>query len=281
MQWALLEHRPQKPDHPVLKSQGILVKLPDQWIAFPEADQEAFPVKNYPVLILETEDLEQAPVWAYLLRFIERNIPALARFTEARDMIPDGLIQALGWKAHYRSRDEWKQWAALSAASEELYMLYEFPLNVLRLWDRVDPSSRGQWMELWLGRGFKKNLVKEIIQYYHDLAPEQQEEALKQALEFSGNWKARSGSFPAEQIRDQLYRHRYPEISGLQEKVFKLQKNLPGHKKLTYLIPDHLEAGYLDLRLRIEADADVEELFELLREATRDGRLREVLNLIQ
>ena len=295
MQWELLAHNPQKPAHPVLQSSGILVKLQDQWMALPgdplpetgadrdgtQNDAKELLTRNHPVLMLNLSELSDPALWSFLLRFVDRNIPALARFTESLEIEPDGLIRALGWKAHYRSRDEWKQWASLSEASEQLYLLYDFPLNVLRLWDRIDDASRSQWMDLWKARGFKKNLVKEIIQYYHDLSPQQRQQALQDALEFSANWKARSGIFPAEQIRDQLYRQRYPEISGLQEQVFQLQKALPGHKKLSYIIPDHLEAGHLDIRLRIESEEDLQELFQLVLEANRGGKIQELLKLIQ
>lgn len=285
MEWAVLNQWPIDSIEAPLSSRGILVRTEKQWMAAPSEGQylditSQDSTSNFALLQLSESELENDSTWSFLLRFVEWNIPALARFTEDLDIAPDGLIRALGWKAHYRSREEWKEWAALDALSEELFLLYDLPLNILRLWERMK-DSRKPWIQLWQERNFRKNIIKEIIQYYHDLSPELQEHGLKQALEFSANWKARSGNFPAEQIRDQIYQMRYPEISGMQDRVFKLQKKLPSHKNLSFIIPDHLEAGYLDVRLRIESDADVSELIGLLMDAVEDGQVTRILELIQ
>jgi len=295
MEWMALSELPDTGENRCLESTGICVRKDGRWMAMPsggddtvnpsehtaEESRLALPFHNWPVLDVQSEELGKRETWEFLLRFVRRNIPALARFTRDEGLAPDGLIQALGWKAHYRTREEWAQWAELDAISEKLFLIYDFPLNTLRLWDRLGDDDRTAWMELWQSRGLKKNLVREIIQYYHDLSAEARKSALERCQEFSENWKARSGNFPGEQLRDILYSMRYPEISDLQNQVFQLQKRLPTHKKMQFLVPDHLEAGFLDVRLRIESGADVEELARELLKTTEEGNLEQLLALIR
>ena len=233
---------------------------------------------DFPALLTGANDLEQSETWKLILRFCARNIPALARFTMEAEIAPDGLIEALGWKAHYRSLEEWKEWANLDESSEALFMEHDLPLNVLRLWNRLPKSERATWTELFHSRNVRKNLVREIVQYYHDLSPEDRSRALEQCVEFSENWKARSGSFPAEQFRDILFAIRNPEFSELRDSVFELQKRLPSHRKIQYIIPEHLESGFLDVRLRIERPEDLGEIIEALK--TMGTELPELLKLL-
>ncbi|MCB1169542.1 MAG: hypothetical protein KDK25_04375 [Leptospiraceae bacterium] len=287
MQWSLIspDSFPSRIDYLTLESYGMAVRLADRWLAYPDdasMGAGAFrPAGEIPVLLLEQDELEQKGTWTFLLRFLRKNLPALARLNQELDFPSDGLLEALGWKAHYRSREEWKQWAELDQLSEELYLSHDFPLNVLRLWNRLESEERLAWAELWNSRNFKKNLIREIILYFHDLAAVGRKECLAEALRFSENWKARSGNFPAETIRDMVYGYRYPEIHSMQEQVFRLQKSLPSDRRFKVLIPEHLEAGSLDIQLKIGSSRDLDDLLSLLQDSSARQRILEILNLVQ
>lgn len=286
MQWSLIS-----PDslpgaqHALLQSYGLAVRLADRWIAVPgptgQQEDAGSSCPEIPTLELMLPDLEEKQTWSFLLRFLKKNLPALARFNLEYNFAPDALLEALGWKAHYRSREEWKQWADLDELSEELYLSHEFPLNVLRLWNRLQTEERTAWYELWEARSFKKNLIREIILYFHDLDSNRRQDCLSEAIQFSENWKARSGSFPAESVRDLVYGYRYPEIHSMQEEVFGLQKSLPSDRRFKVLIPEHLEAGSLDIQLKVGSVDDLDELLAILQDSGARQRIQEILSLVQ
>lgn len=271
---------PSNPGKDTLRSEGLAVRA-GQWLALPHISEESPHTSTLPVLDLSPSDLEQRECWSLILRLVDRNIPLLARLSRSLPFQEDGLIQALGWKVHYRSKEEWEQWARLDALSEELFMRFDFPLSILRLWDRWEERHRRDWFDLWIARGFKKNLIREIILYFHDLHPDVRQEAIEDALIFSHNWKARSGNFPAEQVRDMIYRKRYPEISQLKEQAFRIQKGLPPDRRLDVQVPDHLEAGFLDLRIRIFQVQDLEEVWMQLGTEENRQRIQQLLDIVR
>ncbi len=232
-----------------------------------------------PVLAFSREELKTPGAWAELLRLFPAHRLELAAYSALHPEIPpEALLEALGLKAHYRSLADWKEAGQLSASTIEFGCLHDFNVDVLRLWDRFSESDRAAWNELFLARNFKKNLVRDIVLDLYDLAPEERSRMIAEALDFSAGWRARSGHFPAEEIRDQVRALRSPRIEQLKKEIYSMKKQLRLPPGVRLSIPPDLEAKRLEIHFEF---SDVEELGAKLDQIRGDESLERIRSILE
>lgn len=236
---------------------------------------------EYPVLAFSADEFKTAEAWRELLRLFPAHRLEVALYSAAHpDIPPEALLEALGLKTHYRSLADWKEAGHLSRAAVEFGRLYDFNVDVLRLWDRLSAEDRDGWSELFLARNFKKNLVRDIILDLYDLSAEERKRLRIDAVDFSNGWRARSDHFPSEDIRDKVRAARSPRIDQVKKEIYGLKKQLGLPAGVRLEIPSDLEAKRLEIHLEF---SDVQELKEKLDQirspesVERIGRILEKL----
>ena len=269
----------QKRASPVLFAVQADAGITPGWIAGPgEQSGPGEPVQ--PVAIASLADLETPDFWATVLRHHPRHPADLARYAHEHGPAPEVFLAALGLRSDYRTRDEWQGMGELDADTRDLARRYDFPFAVLRLWDRVNGDERRRWRMLFEERILKKNFIREIITDLYDLAPEQREQVLRAAEEFSAAWQARSGTFPGDRLRDIVRATRYPRLEENRRAVDEARSDLgalPRGVKLQ--LPPDLESTRLKLELEFDSAARLEEQLAFFSKERRLA-LQKILDLL-
>ena len=232
-----------------------------------------------PVGVFTPDDLAGEEAWRLLLRLYPGHAADIARYSASRGEIPaDVFLNVLGLRNHYKNLADWRELGEVDESCRELARRYDFPINVLRLWNRLNEANRSAWMELWRKRNVRKNLIREIIRDFYDLDEAGRERALERAEEYSAAWKARSGHFPGEKLRDIVREIRYPRFETLAVQLRDLKKelNLPAGIRLD--IPAGLESNRLTLELEFTS---VQELKEKLAYVAGEDNTKTIGKILQ
>jgi hypothetical protein len=152
---------------------------------------------------------------------------------------------------------EWKEMGELGENATKLYNACEFPVNILRLWERFDSEQCEAWMNLFQKHSIKKNLIREIILYLYDLGPEDQISSLRYAEKYSENWKNTKSPFPSEEIRDYIKQKRLPHTEHIQRELTKLKNKLSLCSHTHIQLPADLESETLRIDISVKNYSDL------------------------
>ncbi|MCB1172194.1 MAG: hypothetical protein KDK39_01455 [Leptospiraceae bacterium] len=235
----------------------------------------------WPVLECSPADLLDRELWRQIQAWHKLNLWDLARFClgQKRYAVAD-LMQAMGHQPNYKKIEEWQDYARLDQESCEFAGRYQFTIHTLRLWNRLERAQRESWRQIFTGRQIKKNLVREMIHDYYDLDSSTRQEALAAAHEFSLGWGDSKAVFPADQLRDLVRSFRSREY--MQQLTLaanaKRALQLPRHIQLD--LPADLELHAMELRIRFQSSAQLQESLTFLNQADWQDRLRALLQLL-
>ncbi len=230
-----------------------------------------------PALELELADLRQAETWRNLFRYYALYRGDLARWQHRHpEVAPETLLEALGVSATFKSVSEWREWSELDELSLALGRQHDLPLPALRLWNRLADDLRRGWLGIWELRNFKRNLIRDIILDFYELAAEAQNETLAEARRFAETWQQRSAVFPQDEVRDLVRARRAPAVAQLRREIYKIKRELGLRRGVQLDSAEDLEDARLTLRIEFES---VAQLDELLR-ACQDEKFRAGLDRI-
>lgn len=252
-----------------VKSEGLHLLIAPQL-------QEA----SHPVAIYDLAELQRQSAWQEILPALHSlHLVDLAAYQQVHKQIEATLLlSALGKRVDYRALADWKEMAALDESSQELARKYDFHLNTLRLWDRLNPNHREQWLHIWQNRQVKKNLIREIIHDYYDLKADYRTLALQAAADLDQGWGP--GIFPSEKLRDIVRDLRNPGSQQLRREVFQIKRAMDLPRQIQLSLPPDLEARKLELRLSFQNLAELETLIKFTSADTFRAQLQKILNLL-
>lgn len=254
------------------------------WIVAPAAKAEEDPDSKtktdpVPVAVAGMDEWTAPEFWRLVLGQHPRYTVDLAGYAAAWNIAPEIFLSALSLRSDYRTRDEWASMGRLDEDTRSLARRYDFPFALLRLYDRIPADERAAWRGLWEARNVKKNLVREMITDYYDLPAEDRRAVLAEALNFSENWKARSGSFPGDTLRDLVRARRYPRLEENRARIALLRKEMGLPPKTRLHLPPDLEATHLRLEFEFDSAESLESQLAYFT-ADRKARLQEILDLL-
>lgn len=232
-----------------------------------------------PVCFLEMGDLGEVKTWQFLLAVAPAHPVDLAAYSHLHPEIdPEILLALLDQKIHYKSLADWKELGALDELSRELAREFDYPLTLLRLWNRLESHYRRAWLDLHRKRRIKKNLFKEIIQDFYDLEETRRADVLDQCIALAG--QSDKKQLRGEELREILRRARYPRAQEVWEQVNVLKRAFPGDRGLRLEIPPHLEGDQLTLQLRFASLSELDRVSELIGRAEVRRTLSKILELL-
>lgn len=234
-----------------------------EWIVAPQDVTEGSaaagaPSDPRPVYIAQARALSDPAFWRAVLKQHPRHPVDLAAFAAREKIAPEIFLEALELRSDYRTRDEWAQMGSLQEDTRALARRYDFPFALLRLWDRLGEAQRAAWREIFEERRIKKNLIREIIVDVYDLPEADRAEVLRACLDYSAAWQARSGGFPAEDLRDLVRAKRHPRLEQNRAALAAVKKELGLPRGARLQLPPDLEST----RLRLELEFDSIDLLE-------------------
>lgn len=83
-----------------------------------------------------------------------------------------------------------------------------------------------------------------------------------------------------QQIRDRLYRLRFPVLSAYQERSRMLRSELSLPPEIQINLPENLEGSEMQVRLRISSPAELKRMSDLLKELAEARAFKEIFNLL-
>lgn len=235
-----------------------------------------------PVLELELLDLRRAETWRDILRYYPLYRGDLARWQHRHpEVSPETLLEALGVSATFKTVSEWREWSELDELSVGLGRQHDLPLPVLRLWNRLGEELRRGWLAVWDLRNFKRNLIRDIILDFYELAPDARAATLAEARRFAETWNQRSAAFPQDEVRDLVRARRAPAIAELRREIYKIKRELGLRRGVQLDSAEDLEDARLTLRIEFESVAQLDELLRACQDEKFRAGLERIIGLLR
>lgn len=235
-------------------------------------------------LLITKEDLKKKEFWDFINLFYKINIIKLAKWWDLffKEIEPTGLFVSKNWSDNYKTRNDWEEWKTFRRESEILYEIYEFPIQIIRLWDRLNEEIQNFWLKILEIFPIKKNLMKEILMDLYDLPLETQLEISKTCYAYIQEQiqgKALTIEIQ-ETIRDQIKKLRYPLYYERKKESYHLKKKLESLIKLKNLeisIPEDLESKPIEVKFFIYKEKDLNNLLEKFSEVQIKENFKELI----
>ena len=225
--------------------------------------------------LLNKEELNNIESWRLIQKFSNPSLMDLAAYSiENTDIQLNIFFELLGIKRTHKSIAEWKEMGKLGENARKLYNCYEFPVNILRLWERLEKEQLDIWLSIFQKHTIKRNIVREIILYLYDLSPEDRILSLRYAEKYSENWQNTKSPFPSEEIRDFIKSKRFPHSESVQRELSKLRNKLTLSSQIHLQLPADLESEIITINIHIK---NYKELFTALKELS-DSKREEIFN---
>lgn len=233
--------------------------LPRQNHSFPVfADETGLltlppPKEKIPVIFFSSR--EELQVWELLVRWHPQSKTDLARYGKYRHFEPSAFMEALGYRVNYRSLDEWKESSDFSDITASLDHMYDLPVSMLRLCNRLSVEELMYWIDVFTIHKCKKNYIIEIIKNYYDIAPPQRQLLRERFIELEKDILHKSEPFPWQTFMEYAREVRFPELYAEKKKLDVIRQKIET-KFLHVTIPEDLESGFIELKLRIAREND-------------------------
>ncbi len=228
--------------------------------------------EKFPIAKFFWEELSHASQWKNILELHPIEKADMAHYwhntLEPKGLKADIFLESYGLRSHFQNLADWKELANLSTASRSLSRKYNFPLRVLRLWNRFSKEEQEKWLKIWQDYDFGRNLIQDIICDYYELNQDKRKQTIDTIIahHYQGQnlntGKKKDKRFKAQVVRNicSIIRDvRYPKsrqaIATMYQKKRQLMEYL--EKNIHLSIPQNLETHILDMNLCF---SDVEEL---------------------
>lgn len=228
-----------------------------------------------PACLLEPADLDQAETWQMVRRFADvhplRLLSAVLKFHP--DLSDSLAAEILGLKSDYRGRADALDARRFSEAAVRLAELFDPPVHILRLFDRL--GQKEDLLEIFVRLNIKRNLVREIIQDFYDLPDTERYAALEDMKQ-----AAAEGAISGEDLRGLVRLIRFPRSEELRRQVRVCVSRMELPPGVRIEIPADLENGGPLLALEIKQANDAGRISELLRSQPFQERLGEIFQIL-
>lgn len=237
---------------------------------------------EFPCGVYTFGELSQPAAWQALLKICPAHRIDLATYQASHPEFPaETVLQASGGKPNFKSLADWRELGALDERSQILGRAFDLPLNVLRLWARLDSGHRETWQNLFETHPFNKNYIRDIVLDLYDLSPAQRTAALTAAQEHAKRWTAReirSRAYPANEVRDLVRELRSPAAETLRRRLLQLRRDLglPKHMQLDW--PVDLEQKRLIIQMDFSALSELEDLLSKTGEPGFQAGIQQILD---
>ncbi len=235
-------------------------------------------------IIIEKEDLSKKEFWDFINMFYYINIIKLAKWWNQffKEIDPSGFFLSKNWSDNYKTRNDWEEWRSFSTQSEILYELYEFPIQIIRVWNRFNNEVQNIWLKILTILNIKKNLLKEIFMDLYDLSLEKQLEISKTLYEYVEKQKKENSLTiqTQETIRDHIKQLRYPLYFQRKKESYYFKKKLESFinlKNLEISIPEDLESKPIELKFLIYNQNDLQNLIEKISKEEIKQKFKELI----
>jgi hypothetical protein len=235
---------------------------------------------------IEKKDFTTNLFWDFINYFYKLNIIKLAKWWNKNRLFEnlENLFLVFGWSYNYKTKSEWEEWHKFQKNSEILIELYDFPVQTLRLWDRLPETIQSIWLEILNIFRIKKNYLKEIIQDLYDLSTEEQESLSLKALELAKKYQAeKMNLFPQEEIRELIKSVRYKLSYERKKESYKLKKKIEHSLQLKNLdinLPEDLESEPIELKIYLKNKNDLLLFLEKIQDSKSKQLMLELLDYV-
>ena len=258
---------------------------------------------SFPTALLKWKELKETSTWEKILQLhpVEKSAMAHYWYSILREREVDAKIflQNYGLSLHFQNLADWEELGQLRASSRALARSYSFPLRILRLWNRIPEKEQKEWLKIWEGYNFGRNLIQDIICDYYELDEPKREEALGEAMALGEKFsltksraktrqekdKRRGSSTKllareARLIRDKVRELRMPELTKMRTELHKERRKLSQHLKpsMELELPGNLESSSLELKLRFSS---IEEIQKSLVSLQKKETLRAIQKILE
>ncbi|MDH5657403.1 MAG: hypothetical protein OEZ34_15935 [Spirochaetia bacterium] len=235
-----------------------------------------------PAAFVETYELKSNQTWDLILKFSNPSVLELARYSLDNPELPETIFfQVLDLKKTHKTTADWKEMGTLGKNARKLYTYYEFPLNILRLWERMESEYTDRWLNLFQKHNIKKNIIREIILYIYDLCFTDRDLCIQFAEKLSKNWENTRSPFPAEEVRNFIKQKRFPVSEKIQKNLAAL-KNKLGLKHPVHLhLPADLETESLNFTIQADSCEEILKAAEILQDSKRKDIFRKMFQEIK
>lgn len=238
-------------------------------------------------VFITRKDLETEEFWEFVSLFFHINIIKIAKWWNQNffSLDPKGFFLSRNWSDNYKTRNDWEEWKNLEKNSEILYELYDFPLQILRLWDRFSEEIQTIWLKILEIVFFKKNLMREIIIDLYDLPYEKQIKISKESLNYIKRLKEKNSITieTQETIRENIKKERYPLTYNSKKESYLLKKRIESMinlKNFEVHLPEDLESKPIELKIYLFKEKDLEAFLEKLSETIIKKNLKELISKV-
>lgn len=238
-------------------------------------------------VFITVKELEKEDFWKFVSLFFHINIIKIAKWWNqyVSDLDPKGFFLSRNWSDNYKTRSDWEEWKQLSKNSEIFYELYDFPLQIIRLWDRFSEEIQTIWLKILEIVFIKKNLMREIILDLYDLPYEKQIKISSESLNYIRNLKEKNliTIETQEIIRENIKKERYPLFYNNKKESYFLKKkieSLINLKNFEIILPEDLESKPIELKIYLFKEKDLESFLEKLSEPSVKKNLNELISKV-
>ncbi len=223
------------------------------------------------IVEIEKNELESVDFWNFIKTFYKFNIIKIAKWWDnfSPDVNTYGFFLSMGWSMNYKTINEWKEWKSFNENSILLLDLYEFPISVIRIWDRFPLDIQKKWLEILSIYNIKRNVLKEIIIDLYDLSYNEQEHISSTCLKMAKDFLQKDQSiFPQDEMKEIIKQKRFPmSYQKKKESYFYKKKleNLIDFKNLKIDIPDDLESDPVVFQIYFRNVEDFEILLSKIK----------------
>ncbi|MCS7206207.1 MAG: hypothetical protein NZ853_10965 [Leptospiraceae bacterium] len=237
-------------------------------------------------VVIERDHLEKEEFWEFLWNFYQPNYVKLSRWWHRHfpEKNPIGIIKSFHWGYHNRTLSDWKEWSDFHTNSEKLLELYELPISVVRLWDRLNEELQNDWLKILNIFRIKKNYIMKIIEYLYDLPFEKQKEITKTSLELAIKYQENpEKTFPQSEIYEMVVGARYPLFYKRKILTYKLKKTLEDRlqiQNLSIQLPEDFESHPIELRLSLKSFEDLKDFLQKIQKKENQDYLKELIEKV-
>ncbi|MCB1308160.1 MAG: hypothetical protein KDK30_08285 [Leptospiraceae bacterium] len=237
--------------------------------------------QTIPVGLLDAAEFRQLDFWQTVLPLVpDVGSALLARYNQAHSEIPaEVLLTAGGQKVNYRTLADWRELGQLPAEVLDLVALFDFPLNILRLWTRFEQSEQTAWLRYWRQLPFRKNYIRDIIQDFYDLSRERRAGVLddiEALLKRSPDNKAAV----AAEVHELVKRQRAPQVYEIKQQILRLRRKLDLVRGMQLDIPEDLEEHRLVLHLQFDSLRTLETQLDRLQSSLFRRQIGEIFEML-
>ncbi|MFN3604366.1 MAG: hypothetical protein ACK4UJ_06630 [Leptonema sp. (in: bacteria)] len=238
-------------------------------------------------VFVDKEDFAKEEFWNFIKLFYNLNLIKIAKWWDffLKEIEPTGFFLTKNWKDNYKTRSDWEEWKSFRKNSELLYEMYEFSIQIIRLWDRLDTEIQTLWLKILEIIPIKRNLLKEIIMDLYDLKYDQQIYVSKKNYEYVLEKKEKNEITIETQeiLRENVKNLRYPKYYQRKKESYFLKKRIESLIKLKNLeiaIPEDLESKPIELKFYLYSDKDLDTIIEKISEPMIIKNMKELMGKV-